>query len=198
MFDAAGSEGVCGTDCFRLSCKHAFHSQCLVTSLRSAGTGCPVCRDGNGAAGPRNPARIYFEMEMEAGGDEETTEEDEFLDRVLHALNSTNPRVIATKRTLNQSVKAYNLLRDSLRHERKKALTVAMRDFRARRHRDFLQMRQRVEQSLKAYHDQIRLEVGGLELEDLQFAGVEDMLRQIEHPGSSVRRQDPMRLSFWH
>lgn len=196
VFDSAGVEGVCAKECFRLSCKHAFHIQCLVTSLRSSGTGCPICRDGSSAAAPRNPARIYFEMEMEAP--EEFPEEEEFLNRVLHALNSSNPRVMATKRTLNSSLKAYNLLRDKLRQERKKVVSVAMREFRARRHPDFVAMRQRVEQALKAYHDQIRAEVGGVDVEDLHFVGVEDMLRQSEHPGSSVRRQDPMRLSFWH
>ena len=196
VFDAKSNEGVCSEDCFRLPCKHAFHTFCLVKCLRSSGTGCPVCRDGGTDTAARNPARIYFEVEV--GGDDEAPEEDEFLDRVLHELNSSNPRVIAAKRTLNQTVKSYNLLRDTLRHERKKTITVAMREFRARRHADFVTMRQRVEQALLTYHNQIRVEVGGVSLEDIQFASVDDMLRQTEHPGSSVRRQDPMRLSFWH
>jgi len=190
-FDAAASEGLCGTECFRLSCKHAFHATCVVQSLRAAGSGCPVCRDG---AVQANSGRIIFEMQFD---DEEDDEEEQFVDRVVHALNSTSPSVAAAKRVLNQSVKEYNIFRDKLRRERKRVLVAAMRDFRSRRYHDFQAIRRRTAQALDNYHTQLRNELG-VTPDDLHFSTPDELLRQPLHMGSSVRHQDPMRLSFWH
>jgi hypothetical protein len=138
--------------------------------------------------------RIVFEMEFD---DEEDNEEEQFVDRVVQALNTTSPRVAAAKRILNQSVKEYNIFRDKLRRERKRVLVAAMRQFRAQRYTDFQAMRRRTAQALEDYHTQLRSELGVMP-EDLHFSTPNELLRQPLHMGSSVRRQDPMRLSFWH
>lgn len=153
-----------------------------------------MCRDGAPEAARGGPARILFEMEME---DDQEPPVDDFVDQVVQSLNTSNVRVMAAKRSLNQSVKAFNVFRDKLRQERKRAIHGAMRDFRARRFREFLAMRQRTEAALNTYHNELRAQLG-VQAADLQFATAEEFLRQPLHAGSSVRRQDPMRLSFWH
>jgi hypothetical protein len=129
--------------------------------------------------------------------DSEGDEHDDFLDRVVTALNTSSPRVMAARRTLNQSVKKYNIFRDKLRRERKRALQSAMRDFRKERYAEFRAIRQQTAQALEAYHTQLRSELG-VAAEDVEFSTPDELLRQPAQMGSSVRHQDPMRLSFWH
>jgi hypothetical protein len=198
-FDAAASEGLCGTDCFRLKCKHAFHATCVIQSLRAAGAGCPVCRDG-GENARGGATRIIFEMQLDDDEEDQAAEDAErnFLDQVVHSLNTTSQAVMAAKRNLNQSVKAYNIFRDKLRKERKQVLQTAMREFRARRYQEFRKVRDNTSQALSSYHQELRRHLGNLSEEDLEFSTPEEFLRQPVHMGSSVRHQDPMRLSFWH
>lgn len=152
-----------------------------------------MCRDG---AEARGPSRIVFEMQLD-DDDDEDERADAFVDEVIQALNTSSARVMAAKRSLNQSMKAFNVFRDKLRQERKRAVQGAMREFRSRRFREFMAVRQHTEAALNQYHDQLRSELG-VRAEDVQFATADEFLRQPLHPGSSVRHQDPMRLSFWH
>jgi hypothetical protein len=77
-------------------------------------------------------------------------------------------------------------------------LQAAMREFRARRFQQFQSVRQQTAHALRDYHNQLRAQLGHISQEDIQFSSAEELLRQPLHMGSSVRHQDPMRLSFWH
>lgn len=198
-FDANSDEGICGGDCFRLPCRHAFHTHCLVTSLRSSGTGCPVCRDGSSdevVIRREGRALVYLDMELDNDEDEDE-DENEFLTRVIASLECSNARVIAAKRSLNAAIKTYNIFRDKLRCERKRAIHCAMREFRNRRYHEFVTVRGRVSDALKTYQSLLRQEIG-VSGDDIAFPSADEFLRQPVHALSSVRRQDPMRLSFWH
>jgi hypothetical protein len=72
-----------------------------------------------------------------------------------------------------------------------------MREFRKQRYNEFRAVRQQTAQALDAYHAQLRAELG-VSADDVEFATPEELLRQPLHMGSSVRHQDPMRMSFWH
>ena len=187
-FDPSLPEGP-SEDCFRLPCKHAFHAGCLVQSLRSSSNMCPVCRDTGG--GPAGPEPLMLESESEE------EEEANFADQVLQSLESSNPRVLAAKRSLMSNVKAYNLMRDRLRQDRRRAIASAMHEFRRRHLREFYIAKQRVADALDLYHSRVRSELH-VNPEDMQFPNVQDVLRQQGGFMHSVRRQDPMRLSFWH
>lgn len=191
-FDKSCEEGVFA-DCFRLPCKHAFHTVCLVQSLRTSGTNCPVCR--HNGEGPQEA--VAETLIFQADDEEENESEEAFQERLIHSLQSSNPRVIAAKRTLMQNVKSYNLLRDRLRHERRRSVASAMHDFRRRHFREFLIMKQRVKDSLEYFNGRLRDELHVTE-GDMQFATVDEVLRQTPTLLSSVRRQDPLRTSFWH
>jgi len=201
-FDAACVEGASeGGNCFRLPCKHAFHATCLVQSLRSSSNMCPVCRDTGMQAAPDD--EIYRTRRERVNhsaiedDDEDVDQTQDFAARVLHSLESSNPRVIAAKRCLMDNIRAYNLMRDRLRHERRRAIASAMHEFRQMHLRDFHASKRRVSDSLDAFHNQVRQEMNA-GVEDLQFSSVVEVLRQQGGILHSVRHQDPTRISFWH
>lgn len=200
-FDDSAVEGS-DKDCFRLSCKHAFHTQCLVQSLRTVGKNCPVCRDSGTASAAatesNNVLTISISLdEEESFEDNEQQEVDMFAARLLHSLNSSNVVVRAAKHALNDSIKAYNVFRDKLRQERRQRIAAAMREFRQRRFKDFCAAKERVKQSLDTYHDKVRTELQ-MSLDVFEFSNVREVLKQQSNVLYSVRRQDPMRSTFWH
>jgi hypothetical protein len=152
---------------------------------------CPVCRDTGGHAAPEP----LLELNPESDGEDEET--DNFADRVMHSLESSNPRVIAAKRSLMTNIKAYNLVRDRLRQERRRAIASAMHDFRRRHLSEFHIAKLRVADALEFFHSRVRDEMHASP-EDMQFPDVAEVLKQRGGYLHSVRRQDPMRVSFWH
>ena len=163
-------------DCFRLSCKHAFHATCIISSLR-ANSSCPVCRDGEAP-----PPSSLFTFEIPLSDDEDNT---------LVELQSRTPQIQTAASNLNRSVKAYNIMRDKLRSERRKSLAIAMRDFRAKNRRRFEVEKERVRQSLDTYKRQVDSVAPEIEVVDL-----DELLKQ-QNTHAPNRHQDPMLTSFW-
>lgn len=198
VFEDAAEEGDCGEHCFRLPCKHAFHTACLVKSLRSVGKSCPVCRD-NGGANAGGPMIISIDLELPE--DEEEQDDDEldmevFTHRLLQTLNSSNLQVRAAKQNLNQSIKEYNVFRDKLRRERRQRVVEAMAELRKRQWKNFLTKKHRVRLALQAYNREVQQQIQAPE--NFVWSNVDELLTQANTLSGSVRRQDPMRRSFWH
>jgi hypothetical protein len=106
-------------------------------------------------------------------------------------LQSSDVRVKAAATNLNRSVKSFNIFRDRLRAHRRRALAIAMREFRSKYQRPFNQEKERVRQVLHTYRDIV------LNIEpDLDLVDLQGLLAQ-DNTHASVRRQDPMRASFW-
>jgi hypothetical protein len=180
-FDDSAEEGLENT-CYRLSCKHAFHATCIIGSLRASGSTCPICRDGEAP-----PPQTFGWVVDDASSETTNPENERLLD-----LQNVNPQVRAAASNLNRSVKAFNIFRDRLRSHRRKALALAMRDFRAKYDRPFRMEKERVRQTLNTYRSAVHASDSSIELVDI--AG----LLQQDNTHASVRRQDPMRTSFWY
>lgn len=194
-YDEKSEEGIT-QDCYRLSCKHAFHAMCLVQSLRISGKSCPTCRNCNETNNSSSSIPIiHISIDDDLEADNIDDENEIVLNRYLNYLHSTNPLIRAAKQNLNQSMKSYNMFRDKLRHEKKLHLKKAMLDFRLKRFKDFNVKKQQVQLSLNQYHQSLKNEVGN---DVFQLMNLEELLKQPTGAFHSVRHQDPMRTSFWH
>lgn len=192
-FDEKAEEGM-EKDCYRLSCKHAFHASCIIQSLRIAGKGCPVCRNG-GTQEQSTFITVFATASDEESEDEEVAQAALVTERLLQHLHSSHVTVRARKQNLNSSIKNYNIFRDKLRQERKEYLKKAMKEFRQKRFKDLMVKKEQVKVNLEAYHHAIKDAVGeGV----FDLMNIDELLKQPTQPFQSVRHQDPMRASFWH
>ena len=189
-----GNEG----ECVRLPCHHAFHSYCIVESLRQSGTGCPICRDG--APQTNRLAEIF-----EALGFEEDDEVTDITvdDDLMHDIRSRHP-IIKRKRTaFHKLIKKYNVHKDALRYRRRLHLSLAMSEFRRREQPRIRGFRDEVHASIT---ELIRLETTEyarrssqetLEAapwyETYMAAATGEYLREP----ASERRHDPINVAFW-
>lgn len=182
-FQETADEGL-SDDCFRLSCKHAFHAACIISSLRASGATCPICRDGAEA-----PAPVHlFEFEVTRS----VVSEDPDIE-ILNTLQSRDQRVQASASNLNRSVKSFNIFRDQLRSARRKTLAVAMRDFRNRHQRAFKIEKERVRQALASYSSTVNAALP----EPIELVDLNGLVGQ-DNSHASVRKQDPTKLGFWY
>jgi hypothetical protein len=182
-FLETAEEGLTG-DCFRLSCKHAFHAACIISSLRASGSTCPICRDGEEA-----PTTFQFQFVEEVEEEEPNRENNE----ILTAQQSRDVRVQASASNLNRSVKSFNIFRDELRASRRKTLAVAMREFRNKHQRGYKKQRERVRQALASYSATVNAALP----EPIELVDLNDILSQ-DNSHASVRKQDPTKLGFWY
>ena len=100
--------------CNRLKCGHAFHSSCIFTSFR-AGLGCPSCRESS------------KEHELDS-----VDEEDPIVLRIdakRTDLRTKLPIIRKARQDLNKKSKTYRLLCEQLRHDRKKCIKEALKEF---------------------------------------------------------------------
>ena len=196
LYDEAPATG----DCFRLACKHAFHTECIVTALRASGAACPVCRDG-GAPIPT------MQFELQNDPEEEEEEIEVFSDERMRVVR-LRPAVTADRVRLKQAKRNYNVLRDRLRRERRMVIREALERFRRRRYADFLGAKERVRGALEAMKENeietFKTLYGAEEYENAPWreahaaVGVNMVLMENSGWNFSTRHHDPMRRTFWY
>lgn len=189
-----GNEG----ECVRLPCHHAFHSYCIVESLRQSGTGCPICRDG---AEPSNRlAEIFEALGFEEGEEDTTITVD---DDLMHDIRSRHPEVKRKRTAFHKLIKQYNVHKDSLRYRRKLHLSLAMAQFRRKEQPRIRAFQHQVHASIS---DLIRLETAEYtrrsSRETLEAAPwYESYMSAVQgeylREALSEPRHDPINPSFW-
>lgn len=201
-FDKEGQE--LQDDCYRLPCHHAFHTSCIIQSLRQ-NSSCPVCRDG--PSNDRQPTNIYIPDDESTNSDDMRNHEMS-IDPVLQHIRSTDKTVQLARQGAKEAKRQYNILRDVLRKERKQVLQQAMLKFRNKRLHDFLAAKERVRDALihvqEEEEKQLIQAMGATrhsELSWLQLHRSVIVRLELLQPSSaffSVRHHDPMRSTFWY
>lgn len=193
-----GNEG----ECVRLPCHHAFHSYCIVESLRQAGTGCPICRDG--AQPQPDVPNLVMEIFDALGYEDETTTSDITIDDdLMHDIRSRHPEVKRKRTAFHKLVKQYNVHKDALRYRRRLRLSLAMSQFRrteqprirAFQHEVHACIRDLVQLETNEYARRSSREV--LEATPWYAGYMEAMNGDYLHEATSERRHDPMNPAFW-
>lgn len=218
-FRERAAEGVEGA-CYRLSCGHAFHTSCLVPSLRFGNSSCAVCRNTGNAAARTTlnvelrsatggivtvPAHLIFDADDDSdtdGGSAVFSMHDAYMANPhVHAVRCTDPRVIAANRRLRGAVRDYNVWRDRIRAERRTRMVEAMRGFRNAHYRTFRNHLIAIEAAI----DQVRHEESSALVLRMPNAAAQPwwgaawrmparhMVREAEAP----RRHDPCNRGFW-
>jgi hypothetical protein len=194
------------SDAFRLSCKHAFHSSCLILAFRtSASTVCPCCRSTEGQTITRGRYSLHItEIDSE---EEEEIDVMELMesDQVLRAVRSQNPVIRDLRSNLKKSRKEYNVLRDKLRHGRREHVSKALKQFRDESRDEFRDVQSKLiknaEEVFKAEKDAY-IEMTSLETyEDTPWQEcheAEGQGAQFKINVLSSRHTDPWNSSFWY
>jgi len=133
-YDAEAEQGGQVGGGFRLSCKHAFHEQCVLIAFRtSASTACPCCRNTEGSA-LHVVTRGRFSLQVTELHEESEEEVDmmELMDNdtVLKKIRTSNAEVKTLRKELKEMRKEYNVFRDTLRKTRKDYIRKALKHFR--------------------------------------------------------------------
>lgn len=188
-------------NCFRLACKHAFHTACIVQCFRTAGPGCPVCRDGIDRADSDSEDEESDDGSVEMDAVARAATDVQLSNTVAQLRKVENlPLLRRLRRATEESVKRYNMLRDSLRAKRRAAIASALNDFRRTHYKTFRLAVARVNSLQCDYMANYVREVKRV-LPDVQSNlkpdPIHEVLRQNPTLGSSVRHQDPLLPSFW-
>ncbi len=215
--------------CVRLRCGHAFHAPCILATFRS-GIGCPTCRDPlqlqapgqsrrravliHAGDAPGSAASAHMREDADDDGEtmESSSEDDDGdsidiptvtrMDARLAVLRSTTPRIQAARRALNESLRAYRVLSDRLRHARRQALDAALREFRRSHLRTFDSAKRAVHGCLREVQEREREALLLTESE----ADVQVFMRLASHfeyrtnhvlESSDYTSVDPLRRHFW-
>jgi hypothetical protein len=189
-----GNEG----ECVRLPCHHAFHSYCIVESLRQAGTGCPICRDG--AQQTNRLAEIFDALGFD---DEEDATDESIDDDLMHDIRSRHPEVKRKRTAFHKLMKQYNVHKDALRHRRRVHLSLAMNEFRKKEQPRVQAFQREVNASIR---ELIRLETSEYARRSSQetleatpwYEGYMDAANgEYLRESMSERRHDPINPAFW-
>jgi len=189
-----GNEG----ECVRLPCHHAFHSYCIVESLRQAGSGCPICRDG--APQTNRLAEIFEALGFE---EEDDTTELTIDDDLMHDIRSRHPEVKRKRTAFHKLIKQYNVHKDALRHRRHVHLSIAIEQFRKKEQPRIKAFQHQVRACIR---DLVHIETGEYarrsSQETLEAAPwYESYLKAMEgeylREAASERRHDPINPAFW-
>ncbi len=189
-----GNEG----ECVRLPCHHAFHSYCIVESLRQAGTGCPICRDG--ATQTNRLAEIFDALGFD---EEEDATEESIDDDLMHDIRSRHPEVKRKRTAFHKLIKQYNVHKDALRHRRHLHLSLAMNEFRKKEQPRVRAFQREVNASIR---ELIRLETSEyarrssqetLEATPWYEGYMEAANGEYLRESISERRHDPINPAFW-
>ena len=192
----AGNEG----ECVRLPCHHAFHSYCIVESLRQAGTGCPICRDGAQEVPTNRLAEIFEALGVEEEEEDTTVTID---DDLMHDIRSRHPEVKRRRTTFHKLVRQYNVHKDALRYRRRLHLSLAMAQFRRTEQPRIRAFQHEVHASIR---DLIQLETSEyvrrssretLEASPWYESYMGALNGEYLSEGTSERRHDPIHHAFW-
>jgi hypothetical protein len=202
-----GQEG----ESFRLSCKHAFHSSCILLAFRTLGsTACPCCRNTGVMSGSQVVTRGRFSLHITEIDDEEEEESEidmmEIMDNdvTLRQVRCSNPEVKFLRRQLKDCRKEYNIFRDQLRHKRRNCIKKALKEFRDE-HRDIYRgVRQRlVNRAHDVYEKEKEAFISLTSSEDYEAKPWKE-LHLAERTGyqfkvqNETRHTDPWNSSFWY
>jgi len=201
-----GQEG----ESFRLSCKHAFHSSCILLAFRTLGsTACPCCRNTGVMSGSQVVTRGRFSLHItEIEDDEEESEVDmmEVMDTdvTLRKVRCSNPEVKFLRRQLRECKKEYNIFRDQLRHKRRNCIKKALKEFRDEQRDIYRAIRQRlVNRAHDVYEKEKEAFIVLTSLEDYENKPWKE-LHLAERDGyqfkvqNETRHTDPWNSSFWY
>jgi hypothetical protein len=205
-FDSEAEQG--GEDGgFRLSCKHAYHSQCILIAFRtSASTACPCCRNTESEPQVVTRGRFSFHVtELEEDG-EEDMDLMEVMDNdiVLRKMRTSNPEIKTLRRELKEMRKGYNVFRDNLRKRRRECISKALKDFRTEHRNSFREVQaklvaqasQIVDREMQLYIEETSQEI----YDSLPWKLLHDFQRgrQFKIESSDTRHTDPWNSSFWY
>lgn len=127
--------------CVRLKCGHAFHISCSIGSFRS-GLLCSMCRE----AAPQQEFEIFLLEDTVVSEDTQT----ENIDTTRSSQRIRDAKVRAARRKLNISTKAYNILCEKLRNERKQITSKALKELKLSRFNEYRHAFRDVQKNLNA------------------------------------------------
>jgi len=203
-----GQEG----DSFRLSCKHAFHSSCILLAFRTVGsTACPCCRNTGVMGSSQTVTRGRFSLHITEIADDEEEEESEIdmmevmsNDVTLRQVRCSNQEVKILRRQLKECKKEYNIFRDQLRQKRRNCIKKALKQFREEQRDIYRVIRQRlVNRAHDVYEKEKEAFIALTSSEeydnkpwiDLHIAEREGYQFKVQN---ETRHTDPWNSSFWY
>ena len=209
-FNAGLEQGQEG-ESFRLSCKHAFHSSCILLAFRTLGsTACPCCRNTGVMGGSQVVTRGRFSLHITEIDDEEEEESEidmmEVMDNdvTLRQVRCSNPEVKFLRRQLKDCKKEYNIFRDQLRQKRRTCIKKALKEFRDG-HRDIYRgLRQRLVNRAHDVYEQEKEAFIALTSSEEYDTKPWKELHVAERTGyqfkvlNETRHTDPWNSAFWY
>jgi hypothetical protein len=194
---------------FRLSCKHAFHSTCLILAFRtSASTACPCCRNVEGGQVITRGRYSLHITEVEPDEDEE--EEIDVMelmdnDAVLRKIRTQNKEVKDMRSDLKKNRKEFNVLRDKLRKTRREHVNKALKEFRDNHRKEFRIVQETLVKKAADVHDkekEIYIEMTSESTYDYlpwrEYHEAERSGIQFKLTSGNTRHTDPWNSSFWY
>lgn len=198
-------------DSFRLSCKHAFHSACVLLAFRTSGsTACPCCRNlgSNSQIVTRGRYSLHItEVENDNDTEEESVDMMEIMDNdpTLRSVRCSNQEVKALRRELKETRKEYNLFRDELRHKRRACIGDAMKDFREQNRDKYKKLKQRMLEKAGEVYEKEKASFVELtsasEYDSAPWRELHEAERepiQLKIMSGENRHTDPYNTSFWY
>ena len=198
-------------DSFRLSCKHAFHSACVLLAFRtSCSTACPCCRN-SGAPSSQVVTRGRYSLhitELEEDSEEETEVDMlEIMDNdpTLRSVRCTNQMVKTMRRELKETRKEYNVLRDELRRKRRTYISKALKEFRDQNREEYRKAKQKWhEKAVEVFELEKKSCIEMTSGEDYEAKTWKDLHEaeceeiQLKVTSGETRHTDPFNSSFWY
>jgi len=195
-YDASKEDGM-EDNCFRLQCHHAFHTECIVSSLR-IGPSCPICRDQ--LVQTREPINFFSLVEEDDDENQEIQQEYSQAIQIMDRKES----VRHARRQYNSSITRFNICKNSLRKTRRDYIKKAMLEFKKKHYAPL----QALVQDVRNQHDTlIQMEKdsfieqqGQEEYDSASWKTLHESDLDFKEQAAahySVRHHDPMRKSFW-
>jgi hypothetical protein len=207
-FNAEAQEGGQEEGGFRLSCKHAFHSQCILIAFRTSGsTACPCCRNTE-TPNVHVVSRGRFAFHV-TELDEDSEEEVDMMelmdnDSVLRHIRTTNTEVKTMRREMKEIRKEYNVFRDTLRKTRREFISKALRKFRTEWRDKFRELQSKLVNKATEIVDtekQVFIQETSEEhYNSVPWKDLHDSERgnQFKINSTEVRHTDPWNSAFWY
>jgi hypothetical protein len=208
-FSQSASTGPEG-DAFRLSCKHAFHSSCILFAFRtSSSTACPCCRNTENTS--TTYIRRGFSLQItELGEDTEESEEVDMLelmdnDSCLRSIRTGNETVKTKRKQFKETRKSYNIYRDTLRNKRRDHVKKALKQFRTQYREEFRTLQASLLQHASDLYEAEKTAYINLtsveqydalpwkEAHEQEKEGIQFKVNRVES-----RKTDPWNSAFWY
>jgi hypothetical protein len=203
-----GQEG----DSFRLSCKHAYHSSCVLLAFRtSASTACPCCRNTGASTSSQIVTRGRYSLHI-TEVDEESEEETEIdmfeimdNDVNLRRVRCSNQQVKSLRHELKDLRKEYNIFRDQLRNKRRACIKKSLKEFRDENRDSYRKLRQRLlDKAIEVYEKEkssfIEL-TSEMEYDSMPWKELHELEKGEKYfkiQSGETRHTDPYNSSFWY